>query len=661
MPRQGPLAWLALALLAAILATVLVLVLQSDNLEQRLIQQSRELQALGEASDRLTGRLERLASSDVARAPAPAAGAAADAGRYAHVELLHPDAPNFLQDDDFRYPPPDASFDGSLVRGWPTGDPKGFNPLIENAAEVSELIEGYAASGVAARMIWTQPERWTGDLAWRVEITDDYQEYTIYLKEGVIWHPPPGVDLTDPRYAWLAGPHELTARDLAFTLQMILDPQVDNGALKNYYADIDRWQVVNDHVLVVRWKRKVYNSIAATLGLAPVPEFLYAYDERGARIPDETLGLRFNQHWYNNKGFVGTGPYRMSSYTPGTQIGLVRNEDYYGRRPAVRELVYPIYTDTNKTLLMLKSKELLVGLLRPAQYRGEILNWQQRPKAEWPADSPFLNGRIQCQKVSSPGFRYIGWNMDKPIFADQRVRRAMTHALNRQGIIDNVWVGLGVLLTGPIMPESPYSDPSIEPFAFDLARAKALLAEAGWEDTDADGLLDKDLDGDGHREPFEFTLVISNVPEYTSTANVFKDDLLKIGVKMNIESAEWSLMQKRMDERKFDAYVGGWALPWESDPYQLWHSSQADVPKGSNYVGFRNAEADEIIEKLRVTFDMDERVRLYRRFHQIIHDEQPYTFFMVPLDVFCWWNDVRNLVFAKTRPVTSSLPWWVQN
>ncbi len=130
-------------------------------------------------------------------------------------------------------------------------------------------------------------------------------------------------------------------------------------------------------------------------------------------------------------------------------------------------------------------------------------------------------------------------------------------------------------------------------------------------------------------------------------------------MKLSIESAEWSLFQKRIDERKFDAYMGGWALGWESDPYQLWHSSQADVPKGSNYVGFRNPEADEIIETLRVTFDPEERIRLFRNFHAIVHAEQPYTFFMVPEVPYCGWDDVRNMVFARTRPQTNALPWWV--
>src|SRR5690606_10347477 len=118
-------------------------------------------------------------------------------------------------------------------------------------------------------------------------------------------------------------------------------------------------------------------------------------------------------------------------------------------------------------------------------------------------------------------------------------------------------------------------------------------------------------------------LIVAGSQEYQTLASVFKEDLLKIGVKLNIESVEWSLMLKRVEDRNFDSVLLGWALTWTVDPYQIWHSSQADVPKGSNSVGFRNKEADKLIEDLRRTFDVDERIKKLRRFHQIVHEEQP--------------------------------------
>ena len=156
----------------------------------------------------------------------------------AHV--LHPDVPNFLKPRDKHWPPAGASMVGTLARGWSSGDPKGFNSLLENGAEVGELLEQYAALPIADRNVWTNPDEWHGELANRIEITDDFREFTIYLRKGVKWHQPPNVDLDDPKYKWLAGDHEFTAHDLVFTLAMITNPQVEDGATKNYYSEPSR-------------------------------------------------------------------------------------------------------------------------------------------------------------------------------------------------------------------------------------------------------------------------------------------------------------------------------------------------------------------------------------------------------------------------------------
>ena len=437
-----------------------------------------------------------------------------------------------------------------------------------------------------------------------------------------------------------------------------MNPQVENGFAKVYYQDIESVKARGKYTVVIRWKRKIYNSLEVSVGFGAIPKFLFGYDEDGHAFPKDTVGLRFNQHWYNNKGYVGIGPYRMTEYKPGSYIKLQRNDDYFGEKPAIKEVIYPIYTDKTLTVLKLKSGEINFAKLNPSQYREEYLDWQSKPKATWPKNSPFLNGDVECTTTPAPGYRYIGWNADKPLFSDKRVRRAMTQAFNRQKIIDKVFVGLGDIVTGPLMPWTGNADPNIRPWPYDLDASRKLLGEAGWKDTDGDGLVDKVIEG--KKTPFEFTLLVyGNRPEYSALANILKEDLLKIGVKMNISAVEWSLMQKRMDEKNFDAYTGGWAMSWESDPYQIWHSSMADVPKGSNKVGFRNKEADKIIETLRVTFDQEKRKQLFHRFHQIIHEEQPYSFFMIDKYPFCWRNSVKGVRFSKIRPTEDFHPWWV--
>jgi peptide/nickel transport system substrate-binding protein len=675
MQKNGPLAYLLLAGISLVLVLLGLFIFQLDTIEERFIRQGQQLRSLGESSDRLSSRIDRLIGriegggiearpSRSGTSSSPGTANAGASSPYPNVTLLHPDAENLLQPDEIFWPSASASLDGTLTRGWPSGDPKGFNPVTENAGDVSSSIAHYVSATLARRMTWVDPDQWVGDLAWRVEVTDDNREFTFYIKPGVQWHTPSGIDLDDSSFEWLRERHELTAHDFVFAYKMITHPQVENGFAKSYFQDLESYEAIDDHTLVVRWKRKLYGNLGISLGMEPLPEFLWAYDRGGNRFPEETLGLRFNQHWYNNKGMVGVGPYRFALYEPGSQMRLVRNEDYYGVKPAIREIVYPIYTDPNKTLIKLKARELSFASLRPGQYREEVLKWLDEPEKKRPKDNPFVNGDLVCENKLNFVYYYLGWNGNKPLFADKRVRRAMTMALNRQGIIDNVYVGLGTVSSSPYLADNPGNDPDVVPYSFDLAGAAALLAEAGWEDSNGDGLLDKDLDpddGDDTRSNFTFKfLIYGNSPEYSSMANIYKEDLLKIGVKMGVDKADWSLMQKKMDEKNFDAFTGGWGLSWETDPYQLWHSSQADIPRGSNRVGFRNAEADVLIENLRKTFDPAERARLLQRFHQILHDEQPYTFFRYRVDPFCWWKEVEDVKFPMTRPLVNTIPWSVR-
>ena len=712
MRRTGFFSILLAFLMIVMLVVFLIHLAQFSNLEMRLVTQTKQIQSMGESVDRMRGEMNRMAQKintgavatsgvsspassegprepaavkipvppivtpapasatpDVAVAkaetiiatPAPPKEAIASAGR----KWLHPEVKNYLMKNDYVMTVPEAQTEGVMIRSL-ASEVKGFNPFTENAADLSYFINAYCSSSIANRMGWTNPDNWYGDLAERVEITDDGKEFTIYLKKGIKWQKPAGVDLSLDKYAWLDKPHELTAKDFKFTLDITMNTQVENGFARNYYEDLESWKVVDDYTFIVRWKRKLFGNIENTVSIGPVPEFLWAYDENGERFPDETIGMKINQHWYGNKGVVGTGPYRFAEYKPGESIRLERNDDYYDTLPAIKEIRYYIIQDPDQDFLRLRAGKLRLSGLRAKTYDNEILRYQSGkiPKDQWPQDSPFLDGRILNKRFLAMGYSYIGWNADKPLFKDKRVRRALTLACNRQGMIDTIYSGLGQVAVGSSYQLSGHNDPNIKPLPFDLKQAQALLKEAGWEDTDGDGVVDKNVtpeNAKAGRMPFEFSLLIyGGSPEYESIASIYKDDLLKIGVKMKYDKAEWSLMQKKMDEKEFDAFTGAWGLDWADDPYQLWHSTQADIPKGSNRVGFRNKEADKIIESLRVTFDDKERLNLFHRFHQILHEEQPYTFFRVPESVVCWWKEVKRVEIRKCPPQSYSIPWWME-
>ena len=543
--------------------------------------------------------------------------------------------------DDLIYD--DAKFGGTLRRNL-GDDPKGFNWVTENSVDVRELQ--WMIHSALARRDFSNPDNFVPELAYRIEANEDYTEYTIHLREGVMWQVPP-VDATDKRFEWLREPREMTAEDVAFYFELVRDPQVEAGSIKNYYEDLEGVEVIDDHTLKVKWKRPVYHSMAYTLEAYPMPKWLYSRDESGELLPKETLGLKFNNHWASRYP-IGTGPYSFVKYDKGVQLKLERSDSFWGEKPPIETIAYAIVKDPEQSYLKLKADELDITGVPPESYKRDIVEAKS---------GPFVEGTLGHKVIDRFAYYYIGWNADKPLFADRKVRLAMTHAMNRQQMIDKVFHGLGTIQTGSYYHKMDINDPTVEPYPFDLGKARALLDEAGWKDSNGDGIRDKVVDG--QKVNFDFNILTYNSPTYRSMLNIFKEDLRKIGVRMNPQPVDWPTMQKKMDEKAFDAFTGGWGLDWLTDPYQLWHSSQADIPKGSNRVGFRHKRADEIIEELRVTFDDSERRALLRELHRIFHHEQPYTFFFSPKSVVAWQPRLQNVVFQQIRPQTYSLPWFI--
>lgn len=635
MPRTFQ-ATIALIVTLVVLAVLTVFnVVQTNNAEEDIVELHKKLDQMADDNAEILQQLKRGVTVN------GQAGSERSNDQYASA-LNDPD--NILEAPTKPLIPADAKQGGTLRR-YMSATPKGFNWLTENGADVQEVMT-YVHNSFASRDK-ENPDKWVPELAYKIEINDDNTVYTIHLRKGVYWHVP-NVDFSDPQHAWLKEPRELTAEDCVFYFQMIKNPKVQAGAIKNYFKDMEKAEVVDKYTFKVIWKKKVHQSKSATIGGIPLPKWLYTKTEDGEDIPEATLGTKFNNHWASRYP-VGTGPYKLTKIETDKRLVLARNEDYWGVKPPITEIEYEIVKDPNTAYRETKAGQLDLTMLPPPVYKREILDGGPQ--------SPFKKGELKYRVVDRPVYYYFGWNADSKLFSDRRVRTAMTHALNRKGIIDNVLAGLGKPLTGPYLPGHPANNPEVEIYKFDLDKARALLEEAGWKDTDGDGVREKTIDG--KEIEFRFTMLAYDKPTARSYLSVFKEDLRKIGVIMTPEPVDWALMQKKMDERKFDAFTGGWGLGWEIDPYQIWHSSQADVPKGSNRVGFRNKRADEIIEKLRVTFDDQKRLDLLHEFHMILHKEQPYTFFYQRKDAFAWQPRVKNVEFQKLRPQDLSLPWWI--
>jgi peptide/nickel transport system substrate-binding protein len=222
--------------------------------------------------------------------------------------------------------------------------------------------------------------------------------------------------------------------------------------------------------------------------------------------------------------------------------------------------------------------------------------------------------------AGNTGYFWIGWNEARPFFADRKVRLAMTYLIDREAIIKHILRNPEARIpTGNFYIYGKQTDPNIKPWPYDPEKAKQLLDEAGWIDHDGDGIRDKD----GIVFRFRFSYAAGD-SLYERLAVLLKDEMAKIGIEVITDPYEWSALLPRITERKFEAMVMGWGGDIVEDYYSIFHSSQ--IGKGGyNYVGFRNAEADTLLEQIRRTMDVNQQDVLCHRLHRILHEQEPYT------------------------------------
>lgn len=642
----------------------------------RAREQAALIQKHQESVDRLAGAVEALkdvalAGGLAARAagapPAapetakprvgPAAGAEGVPGWVTgRARELWGRYPNYLTEDADRvvYPALDAPGvdPNGRVRTWFQSALSGLNPITKQDGTLSRFVKLRCLSTLADYHD-RNPDRFRPSLAVRAEVDPEFREYVVWLRPGVKWQRP---QLDLDRYPHLKGEHLVTAQDCKFTMDLILDPSVQCGHLRSYYSECEGIEVVDDTCLIFRWRKKQWNSRAWTLAeFYPLPEFVFGFDEAGKRYTAEQVGPAFNDHWfYRDQHFIGCGPYVMVEYDPTSHCLERRNDEFFDPRglPPIRELYLEIFNSRE-----LQVKKLMAG---EHDYGGLLPNDWDRLRKD--PSTPLYQGKMEENWVLSTQYGFIGWKMNHPIFRDVRVRRAMTMACNRKRLADSIHLGKSVVISGPHHVASPNCPKDLEPLPFDLDAARALLAEAGWKDADGNGVLEATVDGETRE--FRFKAMVPQNEEWKTVFEIFKEDLSKVGVQMDLEPLQWGQFSERLEDRKFECTALYWDTSgWDDDLYQIWHSSQVDEPKSSNFIEFKDAEVDRLIEELRATFDVEKRHQLQQQAHRRIAELQPYTFLETTRAPILTYKDrVQNVKAGleyRTRPFARLFPMYV--
>lgn len=480
--------------------------------------------------------------------------------------------------------PSDYASGDEIIIVW-NAEPQTLTPFISRDAYATRIYRE-----VLEQLVWTDTDslKTVPGLAKSWDVSEDGLTITFHLFKDATFSD--GVPVT--------------SEDVVFSYDLIMNPEIDSPVLRSYLSDnVASCKALDEYTVQYKLKQVYFDSVGITGGNWVLPKHIY-----GDFAPDV-----FNEKI--REKCVGSGPWVLDKWVKGDRIILTRNENYWGPKPAMNRQIFRIIKSDQAEWQEFKAGNAdLVGPTSEQWTRQKDDDWMKENSVSFDYYSPL------------GGYAYIGYNLRLPKFEDRRVRQAFTMLIDREELIDTLREGLGQIVTGPFFFESDQYNQEIEPWPYDPDLAKEYLSEVGWEDTDGDGVLDKDLDGDGIRDPFEITFLMPSGGTYGERLQRYvQSKFQSAGIKVILDQLEWSVFEQRLTERNFEMVSLAWTGSAESDPYQIWHSSQAEN-RGSNYIGYKNDEVDDLIMKARVTMDRTKRMEMWHRMQEILHEDQPYTF-----------------------------------
>ncbi len=487
-----------------------------------------------------------------------------------------------------------------LIEFHPNGE---LTPILANSrAEITEITEG----------------PWKGGT-----------DYTFEIREEATW------DNGKP----------VLASDYLFTLKTIMNPKV-GGAAPIYRSYIS---VIKDVKIDANNPRKITMSIYPRYirgeyvsgGLGVLPEHVYdaqglmaniAYKDladpkKAKKMAQENANLQkfadvFISEKYSRELAEGCGAYKLEEWVAGQQVVLKKKDNWWGDALADEvpmlsaypdKIIYKSVPDATATISMMKNGEIDVAAQLPNTMFTELLK-DEAMKEKYYLSTPKMLL-----------YNYLGINNRIPKLSDKRVRRALAHSLDMDAVIKVIKDGMASPIVGPIPPSAEYYHKGLKVLSLDIEKAKALLKEAGWADSNNNGIVDKTIDG--QLEELNVSIVSSpNNFVSENIALVFKSNAKKAGIGVSLETKEINLLRSDIRNGNFEMFAAGAGVDLDLyDPYQVWHTDNA-IPGGGNRIGFGTPESDKLIEEIRTTLDKEKRNQLYMKFQELIYDETPIIF-----------------------------------
>lgn len=456
---------------------------------------------------------------------------------------------------------------------------------IGEASNLIPYLSTDSASHEVADLIFTAPLRYDKNLEpepWAAQswsIHDDGRRLRFTLRPGILWED--GV--------------ELTSADVEYTFRVVTDPKTGSPYAEDFLR-VKEFRVLDKYTF-----EAVYDEFfarAVTSWMNPI-------------LPKHILEGQDLRRTPFSRRPVGAGPYRLREWEAGSRIVLEASPTYFGGMPGIGEVIYRVIPDESTMFMEARTGRLDVMNLSPLQYLRQT-------------NGPFWEREYRKYRYLASVYIFMGFNMQHPFFRDARVRRAISHAINRADLVRGVLLGQGIAAYGPYKPGTWAAHPGLQPVREDLQEARRLLTEAGFM-PDARGRMSKD------GQPLSFSILTNQGNEQRIlTATLIQSQLARLGIEARIRTVEWAaFIREFVHKGRFDAVILGWTITQDPDIFQIWHSSQAH-DGGLNFTRYANPEVDAILEKARATPDRKSRQKLYWRLQEILDKDQPYCFLFVP-------------------------------
>lgn len=531
---------------------------------------------------------------------------------------------------------------GMLVNS--RAEPSTLNRWVTNEG-ITRTIMNYVHDGLFNLNPLTLEPR--PALATRWEVSDDKLKYRFFLRKGVVFS-----DGTP-----------FTAHDVKFTVDLIMDPNVKSDIHKPQFEDVARIEVVNDHEIVFHYKRKYWRGIYAlgnSIRVNSAKWIRAAVEAQAAKDRDtypkgsystEPGGEKFGE-LYNEIQMpsVGTGPYRFDeekSWIRSVSLTIYRSPTSWWFRDYVGK-----WNLAAQRWRWIREDSVLWEEVKKRNVDVRVVD-SDKWVDSFSKDQVLLANfnKFQYDHVGI-GHSYIVWNNRKEMFKDARVRNAMTHLIDRKTMLEDFDYGIGTYATCIFKRWYPEYSTDLEPKLLDIKRARALLEEAGWVDSNGDGIREKD------GKDFRFQMMVpSGRKEYLRWGQLWQGHMKRAGIDMQIRPTEWSSFIQLFYDRSFDAccLYASHTDPW-IEPYEEYLETQVG-PKQANASGWVNREAIDIITKARTEFDPIKRRELFHRFNQLHYDEKPTTL-LLHGEVIVVLDKRFKGVVVKKRGMTPE-DWWV--